>query len=108
MLSSLSIVPSLLQETVETGPPVEVQVRVNTGGSVAGSVSNWKVSSPGIVTWPVGGTNITLSVAILIFKFHTCGPNTSSHSFNYAVILYKIFLISMPLVTLALYFDRPE
>ena len=38
------------------GPPVEVQVRVNTGGSVAGSVSNWKVISPGIVTWPFGGT----------------------------------------------------
>ena len=37
------------------GPPVEVQVRVNTGGSVAGSVFNWKVMSPGIVTWPVGG-----------------------------------------------------
>ena len=36
------------------GPPVEVQVRVNTGGSVAGPVSNWKVISPGIVTWPVG------------------------------------------------------
>ena len=35
------------------GPPVEVQVRVNTGGSVAGSVSNWKVISPGIVTRPV-------------------------------------------------------
>ena len=37
------------------GPPVEVQVRVNTGVSVDGSVSNWKVISPGIVTWPVGG-----------------------------------------------------
>ena len=47
--------PSLLQETVDGGPPVEVQLRVNTGGSVAGSVSNWKVMSPGIVTWPVGG-----------------------------------------------------
>ena len=35
------------------GPPVEVQVRVNTGGSVAGSVFNWKVISPGIITWPV-------------------------------------------------------
>ena len=35
------------------GPPVEVQVRVNTGGSVAGSVSNWKAMSPGIVTCPV-------------------------------------------------------
>ena len=44
--------PFLLQETVETGPPVEVQVRVNTGGSVAGSVSNWKVIS---VTQPVVG-----------------------------------------------------
>ena len=53
LLSSLSIVPSLLQETVVAGPPVEMQVRVNTGGSVAGSVSNWKVISPGIVTWPV-------------------------------------------------------
>ena len=40
------------------GPPVEVQVRVNTGGSVAGSVSNWKVISPGIVTWPVGGERV--------------------------------------------------
>ena len=37
------------------GPPVEVQVRVNTRGSVAGSVCNWKVISPGIVTWPVEG-----------------------------------------------------
>ena len=44
------------------GPPVEVQVRVNTGGSVAGSVFNWKVISPGIVTCPVGdkGKTITL------------------------------------------------
>ena len=50
------------------GPPVEVQVRVNTGGSVAGSVFNWKVISPGIVTWPVEGTNIILSVAIVILK----------------------------------------
>ena len=39
------------------GPPVEVQVTVNTGGSVAGSVSNWKVISPEIVTCPVGGKN---------------------------------------------------
>ena len=37
------------------GPPVEVQVRVNTGGSVVRLVSNWKVISPEIVTWPVGG-----------------------------------------------------
>ena len=37
------------------GPPVEVQVRVNTGESVFRSVFNWKVMSPGIVTWPVGG-----------------------------------------------------
>ena len=51
------------------GPPVEVQVRVNTGGSVAGSVSNWKVSSPGIVTWPVGGiktvTKIRQSIVVI-------------------------------------------
>ena len=45
------------------GPPVEVQVRVNTGGSVAGSVSNWKVISPGIVTWPVGGKDPLHNVA---------------------------------------------
>ena len=43
------------------GLPVEVQVRVNTGGSVAGSVFNWKVSSPGIVTWPAGGERKTIS-----------------------------------------------
>ena len=55
LLLSVTTIPSLLQETVVAGPPVEVQVRVNTGGSVAGSVSNWKVSSPGIVTCPVGG-----------------------------------------------------
>ena len=50
LLLSASTMPSLLQETVVAGPPVEVQVRVNTGGSVAGFVSNWKVMSPGIVT----------------------------------------------------------
>ena len=55
--------PSLLQETVVAGPPVEVQVRVNTGGSVAGSVFNWKVISPGIITWPVGG-NVKCGKAI--------------------------------------------
>ena len=33
------------------GPPAEVQLRVNTGGSVAGSVSNWKMISPGIETY---------------------------------------------------------
>ena len=42
----------LVQETVVAGPPVEVQVRVNTGGSVSGSVSNWKLIAPEIVTWP--------------------------------------------------------
>ena len=45
------------------GPPVEVQVRVNAGGSVAGSVSNSKVISLGIVTWPVGG-NVKCGKAI--------------------------------------------
>ena len=58
--------PSLLQETVVAGPPVEVQVRVNTGGSVAGFVSNWKITLPGIVTWPVGGNDITqVGMAVL-------------------------------------------
>ena len=48
------------------GPPVEVQVRVNTGGSVAGFVSNWKITLPGIVTWPVGGNDITqVGMAVL-------------------------------------------
>ena len=59
MLLSLSGVPSLLHVTVEGGPPVEVQVRVNTGGSVAGSVSNWKVISSSILTRPVGGEDHT-------------------------------------------------
>ena len=54
------------------GPPVEVQVMVNTGGSVAGSVFNWKVMSPGIVTWPVGG------IREQHLKFHKNGPCTSS------------------------------
>ena len=53
--------PSLLQETVVAGPPVEMQVRVNTGRLVAGSVFNWKVISPGIVTWPVEGDTINTS-----------------------------------------------
>ena len=59
MLLSLSGVPSLLHVTIEGGPPVEVQVRMNTGGWVAGSVSNWKVISSLIVTWPVGGKGHT-------------------------------------------------
>ena len=63
LLSSLRVVPSLLQETLVAGPPVEVQVRVNTGGSVAGSVFNWKVISSGIVTWPVEGKTITRCTA---------------------------------------------
>ena len=66
LLSSLSTVPSLLQETVVAGPPVVMQVRVNTGGSVAGSVSNWKVISPGIVTWPVEGKIINTSQSYFV------------------------------------------
>ena len=45
------------------GPPVEVQVRVNTGGSVAGSVFNWKETSPGIVTCPVGGIKTVIKIS---------------------------------------------
>ena len=54
MWSSLAVTAllSLVQETVVAGPPVEVQVRVNTGGSVLGSVSNWKLIAPEILTWP--------------------------------------------------------
>ena len=55
--------PSLLQETVAAGPPVEVQVRVNTEGSVVRFVSNWKLISPWIVTWPVGGKDPLHNVA---------------------------------------------
>jgi len=44
----------LVQETVVAGPPVEVQVRVDTGGSEFGSVSNWKLIPPEIVTLPPG------------------------------------------------------
>ena len=51
------------------GPPVEVQVRVNTGGSVAGSVFNWKVISPEIVTWPVGGRNINICHQATLLPF---------------------------------------
>ena len=56
-----------------TGPPVEVQVRVNTGVTAS---SNWKVISSGIVTCPVGGYNITLSVAILITLNLHAGKDT--------------------------------
>ena len=52
MLSSMSIVPFLFQITVVARPPVEVQVRVNTGVSVARFVTNWKVIFSRILTWP--------------------------------------------------------
>jgi len=61
VLSSLSNVPSLLQETAGPGTPVEVVVRVNTGGSVVGTVSNWKVISP----WPVGGKDSSSGVTTI-------------------------------------------
>ena len=68
------------------GPPVEVQVRVNTGGSVAGSVSNWKVSSPGIVTCPVGGKecHTTMLFINLISRIYT--------SYNYTIYTKLRFL----------------
>ena len=40
------------------GPPVEVQVRVNTG---VAALLRWKLISSGIVTWPVGGKNSTIT-----------------------------------------------
>ena len=47
-------------------------MRVNTGGSVAGFVSNWKVISLGTVTCPVGGNTrnhiqITLRLTFVFF-----------------------------------------
>ena len=52
LYTSLRVTSPLVQETVVAGPPVEVQVRVNTGGSEFGSVSNWKLIPPEIVTSP--------------------------------------------------------
>ena len=51
-LLAVTALLSLVQETVVAGPPVEVQVRVNTGVPAEGSVSNWKLTAPEIVTWP--------------------------------------------------------
>ena len=66
MLSSLSIVPFILQETVETGPPVEVQVRLNTGVTAS---SNWKVISSGIVIWPVGRENRNTNYFAIFWQY---------------------------------------
>jgi len=52
LYTSLRVSFPLVQETVVAGPPVEVQVRVNTGESEFGSVSNWKLIPPDIVTSP--------------------------------------------------------
>jgi len=66
---------SLVQETVVAGPPVEVQVRVNTGGSVVDCVSNWKLISPGIVTWPPDRvkqvtTQMRYSITMVTVKYY--------------------------------------
>jgi len=47
---TLSILQSLVQETVVAGPPVEVQVRVNSDVAANRSEFNWKLISFGIVT----------------------------------------------------------
>ena len=87
------------------GPPVEVQVRVNTGGSVAGSVSNWKVMSPGIVklmaNCKMGICNIcTMAVTIGPIKFHACMevnkcdiiiPPDEVHNFNIHLFLFYFY-----------------
>jgi len=44
-----------------TGPPVEVQVRLNTGVSAS---SNWKAMSSRIVIWPVGSENRNTNTVI--------------------------------------------
>ena len=54
MVWSGLLVRAPVQATVVAGPPVEVQVRVNTGGAMLGSVSNWKLIVPEIITWPPG------------------------------------------------------
>ena len=53
LLSLVTVLSFLVQETMVARPPVELQVRVNTGGSVVGCVSNWKLIPPEIVTTPV-------------------------------------------------------
>ena len=50
---------------------MEVQVRVNTGGSVAGSVSNWKVISPGIETYQSALSNIRLNLTWSLGQVYT-------------------------------------
>ena len=69
----------LVQETVVAGPPVEVQVRVNTGGSVSGSVSNWKLIAPEIITWPPDRVNYARQVRNLPL---ICMHRDQSHGYE--------------------------
>ena len=48
-MSPVAVAPSRVQVTVVAGPPVETQVRVNTGGSAVGVV--WRLNWSG----PVNG-----------------------------------------------------
>ena len=68
-LLAVTVSLSLVQKTVVAGPPVEVQVRVNTGGSTMGSVCNWKLIPPEIVTIPVRVKG-THEATMVIVKYH--------------------------------------
>ena len=61
---ALSIVLPLVQETVVAGPPVELQVRVNTGVLAFSSEFNWNLMSPGINTAPTLRHN-----KVIVFKY---------------------------------------
>ena len=56
--------PSLFQETVVAGPPVEVQVRVNTGVAASTSEVNWNWIVPCILG-PPGKRHIYISLHTL-------------------------------------------
>ena len=51
-MSPVAVAPSRVQVTVVAGPPVETQVRVNTGGSAVGVVWRLNWSGPVMVGAP--------------------------------------------------------
>ena len=51
-MSPVAAAPSRVQVTVVAGPPVEIQVRVNTGGSAVGVVWRLNWSGPVMVGAP--------------------------------------------------------
>ena len=65
-MSAVTVLPFLVQEIVVAGPPVEVQVRVNTGESELDSVSNWKFIAPEILIWPPDRVKVRRDLANLV------------------------------------------